>query len=161
MYKFSNVLATWFGTGLAAKAPGTIGSTGTIPLVILISYFFDYWALLFAAAILFVVGVWATKEVLKDTTEDDPSEVVIDETVGMLLTFIFVTQYLDHTLKNWWIYLVGFLIFRFFDIYKFGIVKYFDNKKNAWGVMLDDVFAGLRASVVLFVICYLVFEYQF
>ncbi len=155
--KASRVLATWFGTGLAAKAPGTFGSTGTIPLVILLSYFFDAWVLLAVAAVLFVLGLWATKEVLKTKKEKDPSEIVIDEAVGMLLTFSFVTQYLDHTMQNWWVYLVGFLLFRFFDIVKVGPVKYFDSRRDAWGVMLDDVAAGLIAGLVLYGICFLTF----
>lgn len=155
--KFSNLIATWFGSGLAAKAPGTFGSTGTIPLAIILAYFWGVYGIIPAAIILFFVGVWATKEVIKDSEEKDPSEVVIDETVGVLITFSFVTPYLNHTMHNWWIYLVGFILFRFFDIVKFGPVKYFDKMKNAWGVMLDDVVAGLFAGAVLYGICYYVF----
>lgn len=156
--KFSNLIATWFGSGLAAKAPGTFGSTGTIPLAIILAYFLGFYGIVSVAVLLFFIGVWATKEVTKNSDEKDPSEVVIDETVGVLVTFSFVTPYLNQTMHNWWIYLVGFILFRFFDIVKFGPVKYFDKMKNAWGVMLDDVVAGTLAGLSLYGICHTVFN---
>jgi phosphatidylglycerophosphatase A len=53
-------------------------------------------------------------------------------------------------LENWWLYLVGLLAFRFFDICKMGPVKWFDSKmKNAFGVMMDDVCAGLIGGVII------------
>jgi phosphatidylglycerophosphatase A len=108
------------------------------------------------AIAIFALGVPAADVVIKQTGDDDPSRVVIDETVGQLLTFTLVCYFFPQSLngiESWWLYLLGFALFRFFDILKMGPVKYADSKiKNAYGVMLDDVFAGIFASIVLYAI---------
>ena len=151
--KMANVFATYLGLGLSKYAPGTMGSLGTLPLVFVLMYYGGFIALLIAAVIIFLLGVPATDMVIKQTGITDPSKVVIDETVGQLLSFTGVAlvapEYLL-TPQGWWIYLLGFGLFRFFDIKKMGPVKYFDSKVlNAYGVMLDDVFAGIFAAVFL------------
>ena len=76
--------------------------------------------------------------------------VVIDEFAGQMLTFVFAGQLLYHNTDAWLIYLIGFGLFRLFDIVKLGPVKWADSKlKNAWGVMLDDIFAGIIAGAFL------------
>lgn len=79
--------------------------------------------------------------------------VVIDEVAGQSLTFTLVGNYLQGNWNFWYAYLIGFALFRLFDIVKMGPVKWADSKlKNAWGVMLDDMFAGCFAAVVLLVV---------
>ena len=151
--KIANIIATYFGLGLSRFAPGTMGSLGTLPLAYAIIYYGGFYGLVVAAVLLFFVGVWATKIVIDETGIKDPSKVVIDETVGQLLSFAFIAylapEYLSEP-DNFIFYMFGFALFRFFDIIKMGPVKYFDSKVlNAYGVMLDDVCAGLLASVVL------------
>ena len=103
----------------------------------------------------------ATEAVIEESGDSDPSKVVIDETVGQLLSFSFVAymapEYLTG-MSSLLYYAAGFIFFRFFDILKMGPVKYADTKiKNAYGVMLDDVFAGIFASIVLLgLLCYMV-----
>ena len=146
--KSARIIATYFGLGLSKIAPGTMGSLGTLPLAYALIYFGGFWALMAAAAVLFVLGVRAT-------------EAVIEETVGQLLSFSFVAymapEYLTG-MSSLLYYAAGFIFFRFFDILKMGPVKYADTKiKNAYGVMLDDVFAGIFASIVLLgLLCYMV-----
>ena len=160
--KTALVLATWFGLGLSPKAPGTCGSLGAFPLLFLLAYckrfcFISY--LLLTASLLFFIGVWATKEITKNSSDKDPGKVVIDEVVGQLLTFFPLACFFVFSGKSfefYWPFLfLGFLLFRFFDIKKLGLVKHFDEQGDAWGVMLDDVFAGLYAGIVL-LIAYLV-----
>lgn len=155
--KLSNIMATWFGSGVSSHAPGTFGSSATIPLAIILAYFTGIYGLLIAAVVLFFVGVWATKEVTKDKENKDIAEIVIDETVGQLITFSLVSNYLYNNMHYWWLYLVGFLLFRFFDIVKFGPVKYFDKQNTAWGVMMDDVCAGVMAAATLYGITYFIY----
>ena len=70
-----------------------------------------------------------------------------------MLAFSLVCDYLYQNTQNWWLYLVGFAAFRFFDICKMGPVKWFDSKmKNAYGVMMDDVCAGLMAGFTLYLL---------
>ena len=149
----ANIIATFLGSGLSKFAPGTAGSLATLPLAYVLIYFGGWKALIGSAVVLFFIGTKATEVVIKNTGNEDPSKVVIDEVVGQLLSFSLLT-YLS---KNYLIgeasilyYIVGFILFRFFDILKMGPVKYADTKiKNAYGVMLDDVFAGIFASVLL------------
>ena len=151
--KVANIFATYFGLGLSKFAPGTMGSLGTLPLAFALMYYGGAWAILLAAIIIFPYGVLATDVVIKETKITDPSKVVIDETVGQLLSFVglaFVAPQALLGYHSFWYYLLGFALFRFFDIKKMGPVKYFDSKVlNAYGVMLDDVFAGIFAAIVL------------
>ena len=156
--KFANITATFLGCGLSKYAPGTMGSLGTIPLAYFLVYYGGFYALLLASVILFFVGAKATNIVIKESGKEDPSKVVIDETVGQLLTFSIVA-FLDPDMligkESILFYICGFAFFRFFDILKMGPVKYADTKiKNAYGVMLDDVFAGLFASVALLLVLF-------
>jgi len=157
--KFAHIIATYFGLGLFKFAPGTMGSLGTLPLAYALIYWGGFKALIIASIIIFTVGVWATDIVIKDTGIKDPSKVVIDETVGQLLSFSIVAFMAPEYLlgyESWLFYVAGFFFFRLFDIVKKGPVKYFDTKVlNAYGVMLDDVFAGLFAAVCLLIVLYI------
>lgn len=154
--KTANIIATYFGLGLSKHAPGTMGSLGTLPLAYLLMYWYGFYGLIGACVVLFFIGVKATDVVIKESNDDDPSKVVIDETVGQLLSFSFVAFIAPEYLLgvgSLLYYIAGFTFFRFFDILKMGPVKYADTKiKNAYGVMLDDVFAGIFAAVLLLVV---------
>ena len=150
--KISKLIATFFGAGLSPKAPGTAGSLATLPLAFVLAYFFGFNGIFYAVLVTFFVGVLSIHFTIKDQKEKDPSYVVIDETAGQLATFLLLAQELQNNItpKALFIYVLGFGLFRFFDIIKMGPVKWADTKlKNAWGVMLDDVFAGINATIVL------------
>lgn len=121
--KSARIIATYFGLGLSKIAPGTMGSLGTLPLAYALIYFGGFWALMAAAAVLFVLGVKATEAVIEESGDSDPSKVVIDETVGQLLSFSFVAymapEYLTG-MSSLLYYAAGFIFFRFFDILKMG-----------------------------------------
>ena len=150
--KFAWLIATWFGSGFAKKAPGTIGSLCSLPLAF-IGYFCGVKALLGTALILFLLGWWATKIVLSSQEKSDPGFVVIDETVGQTLTFVLVAS----LGFSWYTLICGFALFRFFDIVKIWPASYFDKSvHNAFGVMMDDVIAGIYAAIVLYGIMFFV-----
>lgn len=153
--KIALFIATFFGSGLSPKAPGTTGSLATLPLAFIMAYFFGRNGILIAAVIVFFIGVWAIFEATKNQEEKDPGKIVIDETAGQLISFVLAAPALYHNLspKTVLVYLLGFALFRLFDICKMGPVKWADTKlKNAWGVMLDDVFAGIFAALILMLI---------
>lgn len=151
--KLANFIATYCYLGLSPKAPGTVGSLGTIPLAFVLCYYTGIYGIIVCAIISFVLGVLSIDALTKDEEEKDPGKVVIDEVAGQLLTFIFVADRLYHNVDDWWIYLIGFITFRFFDICKLGPVKWFDkNVKNAYGVMMDDVCAGLIGGSAIWII---------
>lgn len=146
------ILATWFGSGLSPKAPGTVGSFCSLPLV-LFGIYGGLNTFLGVVLVLFFIGLWATNIVLKTQQEHDPGFIVIDETVGQSLTFLLA---LPLGFGIWGI-LLGFLLFRFFDIVKLWPASFFDGRvRNAFGVMMDDVIAGLYAAVVLYGILFFV-----
>ena len=152
--KLAAVIATYCGFGLSPKAPGTVGSFATLPLAFVVCYYFGLTGVLFAALISFVIGVPATATLIDGQEDKDPKRVVIDEVCGQLLSFTLLAEFLRGNTDSWWVYLLGFAFFRFFDICKMGPVKFFDSRvKNAYGVMLDDVCAGLFASVCLWLTC--------
>ena len=157
--KLANIIATYLGCGLSKFAPGTMGSLGTLPLAYFLIYYGGFYALLLVAIALFFVGAKATSIVIEESGNEDPSKVVIDETVGQLLTFSIVAFLAQDMLigkESILFYICGFAFFRFFDILKMGPVKYADTKiKNAYGVMLDDVFAGLFAAVMLLLVLFI------
>lgn len=151
--KLALIIATYCGLGLSPKAPGTVGSIGTIPLAFILSYFFGIYGIIIAAIIVTVIGIVATDVVISEQEDKDPGKVVIDEVAGQLLAFVFVADKLQYNLTPWWIYLVGLAAFRFFDICKMGPVKWFDSKmKNAVGVMMDDVCAGIMAGICVWML---------
>ena len=143
------ILASWFQTGFSPIASGTVGSLFALPL----AYFAIYWGgsgwVLAFTALFFLIGKWATKIVLKNTNETDPSFVVIDEVIGQLLTFVLIGNLL-HFEMNRWYFLAGFLFFRFFDIVKIWTACYYDEEvQNAHGILMDDVIAGVYAALSL------------
>ncbi len=155
MYKkISYFIATMFGVGYCPFASGTAGSLATIPFAFAAVYYGGMVGVLTTTAIVFFIGTAATHEVLK-YTKHDPSIVVIDETAGQLLTFALVADRLSGVAdwRAYILYAAGFALFRLFDITKPQPARWADSKvMNAWGVMLDDIFAGIYAAVVLYVI---------
>ncbi len=153
--KISLFIATFFGAGLSPKAPGTMGSLATLPFAFLIACFLGFDGIFYSVLVIFIIGTIAVYHATKDSPEKDPGKIVIDETAGQLTTFILATPYLYHntSAKAFLVYLIGFGLFRLFDIFKIGPVKWADTKlKNACGVMLDDIFAGIFAALVLMMI---------
>ena len=148
--KLSYFLASFLGTGFSPVAPGTAGSLATLPLAFILAWFYGLAGILTGAFLAFAVGVVVTKEVLKHS-QHDPSFVVIDEVAGQLLTFFPVASFLQHNHNAWLTYLLGFGLFRLFDITKPQPARWADRRVlNAWGVMLDDIFAGLYAAAFLY-----------
>lgn len=151
MYKkISFILASIFGVGYCPFASGTAGSLATIPLAFFCVYNYGLIGIILATFIIFFIGVIVSNEVLK-YTKHDPSLIVIDEVSGQLLTFVFVADKLQNTTEDLWIYFAGFILFRIFDITKPQPVRFADEKiSNAWGVMLDDILAGIYSATILY-----------
>jgi len=96
-----------------------------------------------ASLVLFALGVWAAGEAEEFFGRTDPSQVVVDEVVGQMLTFLL----LPHATWKWW--LGGFLLFRGFDIVKPFPARQAERIPRGWGIMLDDVVAGGYSLAVL------------
>lgn len=150
--KISFLLSTLFGTGYCPKAPGTVGSLVSLPVIFLVCFNFGFNGLLILILIAYIIAFVSIKEVLK-YTKHDPGFVVIDEFIGQAISFLFIANHLKNNTENLWIYIAGFLLFRLFDVTKPFPVGYIDKKfLTANGVILDDVFAGLYSAIFVYLI---------
>lgn len=149
-------LATWFGAGLLPKAPGTWGSLAALPFAWVILRYGGMWWLLAAIILVFLVGWWASQIYVGRSGEADPGAVVIDEVAGQWLTLLPAAP------GVWWHWALGFALFRFFDIVKPWPVGWADRRlKGGFGVMVDDVIAGIYAGVLLYLLMILGGEANF
>ena len=154
-HKISWFIATWFGSGLLPKAPGTWGSLAAIPFAYLFSIYTCPYAQLFGITVLFFIGIWASDKIEESAQIKDPGFIVVDEVVGQwmaLLPLPFLYTIIDN--NSFYLYSVliavaGFLAFRLFDIWKPWPVNYADkNIPGGYGIMFDDVIAGMYALIV-------------
>ena len=127
-------VATFFYLGKLPFAPGSWGSLGALLLWLLLPVTFSVH--LSVIIILFVLGVYSSSRMAKYLDDHDPSEVVIDEVVGMGISLFM----LPHSPG---FYLLAFILFRGFDILKPSFIYRIQNLPGGWGIMLDDVLAGL------------------
>ncbi|NPA41115.1 MAG: phosphatidylglycerophosphatase A [Aquificae bacterium] len=136
------LIATGFYVG-RLPAPGTLGTLLGIPLVYIVA--FNWWTVLIALGVLFFIGLITSNEVIRITGEQDPEQVVIDEVVGYLACFLLI----EPSLKA---FILAFIIFRVLDIFKPFPINLFEKFPGAYGVMLDDLVAGLLTSFILFLL---------
>ena len=145
--KILSMIATLGPIGYFPKGSGTLGSLVALP----IAYFASTVGLSFLWSItlfIFVLGLIAVRQFTSDKSEKDPSCVIIDEVAGQLATFVTIMPDLMH----WPMLFLGFVLFRFFDIFKFGLVAFWDRRKKPLGVMMDDITAGIFAGFILSII---------
>jgi len=162
---FNYLFVTCFGIGSFRFAPGTI--TSFITTIFLFSLFhiinLSNNIILIGLLLIFFFSFYAVSEYIKYNENKDPKEVVVDEFIGQSIP-IYLYEIAHGTMKNSQeavlFYLYIFILFRYFDIKKPFPVSYFDKKfKNSFGVIIDDVVAGLY--VVLTLIIFMVIKSRF
>ncbi len=141
-------LGTFCGAGYFPYGPGTLASALAVVIVRLswprsVS---SLWLLLLAA-LLYFPGVWAAGECEKHYGRKDPGLVVIDEVIGQLITLAALR--VSVPLAQWKYVLLGFILFRLFDIAKPFPVGRSERLPRGWGIITDDCIAGLYGFVVL------------
>ena len=141
-------LALGFGSGLAPKAPGTVGTVAAIPVYLLVSGL-PLGAYLAVTALAFVAGIWICDKASRDAGVHDHGAIVWDEIVGYLVTMAAAPS------GAGWV-LLGFVLFRLFDVLKPWPVSWLDRKlAGGLGIMVDDLVAGVMAWVPLQVLAWL------
>ena len=162
---FNYLFVTCFGIGSFRYAPGTI--TSLITTVFLFSLFhilnLSSNIILITLLLIFIYSFYAVSNYIKDNDNKDPKEVVVDEFIGQSIP-IYLFEVSHGTIKDTQeailFYLYIFILFRYFDIKKPFPVNFFDKKfKNCFGVILDDVVAGLY--VVLTLIIFMIIKAKF
>lgn len=149
----AQIIGTVGGVGYMRPASGTWGSAAALPLGWLVYVIGGPWLIVVLTVALFIAGTWATGVMTRGSENHDPSEVVMDEVVGQWVALMPVFFGAAHVgadvLALWPGWVVGFFAFRLFDIWKPGPVGWADRRNDPIGVMLDDVFAGVMAAVVV------------
>ena len=140
-------IATGFGIGALPFAPGTWGSLEGVLLYLLFSSLSLCWYLILTVAVI-LLGVVCCHFTVKAWNQEDPQQLVIDEIAGFLVTMIAVPARVQ------WIVL-GFILFRFFDIWKPWPISWLEKKiPGGLGVMIDDIAAGMIAFAILQLVIY-------
>ncbi len=135
----SELIATGFYIG-RLPAPGTLGTLLGVPVVYLVS--FNFWTIFIAVGVLFLAGLISSNEVINRLQEEDPDEIVIDEITGFVACFLLI----EPSLKT---LVIAFMLFRVIDIFKPFPVNLFEKFPGAYGVMLDDLVAGILTSLII------------
>ena len=152
--KFNLFFITFFMIGRIKYAPGTIASLISCLLFLLLINIFNITFVLFFTIIIFAYSFFAINNCYEEFKSDDPQEIVIDEVVGQMLPLLALPIYETlYPLPKIYYCIMGFLLFRFFDILKPYPVNYVDNNvKGSLGIMLDDILAGIYSIVILSII---------
>ena len=149
--RITHLIATFFLVGHLRPAPGTWGSLAALPCAWGLHLVGGPLLLGLGVAVAFTLGTWATALETRGKDDHDPSEIVIDEVAGQWLAFLPVSIGASHAEANllslWPGVVFSFLVFRLFDIWKPGPIGWADRRRDALGVMLDDILAGLMAAL--------------
>jgi len=141
---FMATVATLGPIGYFPKGSGTLGALVALPIAYILNRISPP-LLWISTLFLILLGLVAVQQFTADKKEKDPGCVIIDEVVGQLIAFWLIAPEFMH----WPILFAGFALFRFFDIFKFGSVAFWDRRKNPVGVMMDDVTAGIFSGFIL------------
>ncbi len=141
---FYKSISTCFGLGYISPLPGTLTSLLTVIIIWTIQTHLSLEVTILFILFATVIGYISVEK--NPDKVSDPKEIVIDEFIGQSLVLLF----LPLTYKN---YILGFILFRFFDIYKPMPINYFEKKyQNAFGVIFDDIIAAGYALLAIYVI---------
>ena len=139
---FAKAFSTFAGAGFFPLAPGTFASFLT---ALLYKFFFYRWNPLWLGTLIvliFFLGAGTAGIYIKELDRKDPHQIVIDEVCGQLIAYLFV--------PGLWIDVaVGFFLFRMFDIIKPYPIRKLENLPKGWGIMADDVLAGVYSAVLI------------
>ena len=144
-----------FGIGSISKIPGSIASLTTVLVLLLLFHYLKVSASAFLIflVIIFIISIFSINKFIKDKDNKDPKEVVIDEFIGQSIPICLYEIGHPNTnsfVETLTVYFIIFILFRVFDITKPYPVSYYDkNFKNGFGVVMDDICAGLYVVAIL------------
>ena len=159
MKKINVLISTFFGYGYLTKMPGTVASLVTTIFIYIAYEHLGYTDLKFSIIffiLLFFYSFYAVKDSESEFENKDPRQIVIDEVLGQsmpLILLLHLSQNNQISIKIEFYYILSLLLFRFFDICKPFPVSYFDkNFKNFFGIIMDDIMAGLYTMLMIYLI---------
>ena len=149
LINLNKLISTFFFFGYFPKLPGTFGTLGGVFLYILIFHYFKISNIHFLIVIIIIIllSIYTSDKSIKFFHNSDPKEVVIDEVAGFFVTMLFV----PFSIVN---IIIGFLLFRLFDVSKLFFVKKLERLPGGVGITMDDVGAGIISNVLLQIMIY-------
>ena len=146
MNRFLLLFSAGFGVGYSPIAPGTLGTLLAIPLYFFLSQIpFPLYELTLLA--FFFLSTWISEQAQLHWGKKDDQRIVIDEMMGFLVTMLWVP-------KTTFTIIAGFILFRLFDIIKPPPIRRLENVNGGYGVVLDDVVAGIYGNIILHIISF-------
>ena len=159
MKKINVLISTFFGNGYISKIPGTFTSLSTVVILYILFEVFQFKIInyiLILYSIIFYYSFYAVMDSETEFENKDPRQIVIDEVLGQTMPLILIVYLSSKNLINIPIeiyYILSFILFRFFDIIKPFPVSYFDKQhKNFFGIIMDDIMAGLYTMLIIYLI---------
>jgi phosphatidylglycerophosphatase A len=141
MMRIHKTIASVLGIGYIGRGSGTIASAVCCVLWYILHAGNDFMVALAFTIVVTVVGIWSSGK-MESEWGHDSKRVVIDEVAGMCISLLWLPVHLKYVLA-------AFILFRFFDIYKPFFINRLEKIKGGWGVMLDDVLAGMYTNLIL------------
>ena len=156
--KINLIFVTFLGTGYIKIAPGTFASLFTSIIFFYLFRFYisiGYFPILcFSLILVFTYSLYAIKTIENEFEQKDARQIVIDEVIGQSIPILLI-EYMTYSQNqsfgaDLYLYLMSFFLFRFFDIFKPFPIRYFDkNYKNSFGILFDDVLAGVYTLILV------------
>ena len=138
--QLSTFIATFFYIGYFPLAPGTLATAAGAAIAFYLRFNLPAYA--FAMVTVTILGFFFAGEAEKAIGKKDPGCIVIDEVAGILISFFMLPLY-------WPIIVIGFFLFRAFDMFKISPADHFEKLPGGRGIMLDDIMAGVYTNIVL------------
>jgi phosphatidylglycerophosphatase A len=141
-------VATLFGAGRSPIAPGTAGTLAAVPLAVLAAWLLPAWGFALVAAALSLLGIWAGGVAAPILGSKDPRPVVIDEAAGFFVTLLWIPLGIFGAVQALTL-TVAFVLFRIMDVVKPPPARRAERLPGGWGIVADDLIAGLYANLAL------------
>ena len=144
------LIVTFFFIGNSKKAPGTVASFATVLLFYFSASHLDVFLFIVIISAITMVSFFAVRSYTADLLEKDKSEIVVDEVIGQSIALLPILIFAENTPPRvFFMCTISLLLFRFFDIVKPYPINKFDKMNSAFGVIFDDILAGIFSALLL------------
>ena len=143
------LIVTVFSIGNAKIAPGSIASFAVVLLFYVFGMHLDVFSFTLIILATTVLAFFTVRIYTTGLLEKDKSEIVIDEVIGQSISLLPLLVFKENAVTDLYLYLISLLFFRFFDIVKPYPINKIDKMNNTFGVIFDDILAGIFAALLL------------
>ena len=143
------IIVTFFYIGHVKLVPGSVASVVTVLVFNLSAKYLIFSLLMIIILVTIIFSYFSVRIYTNQFSEKDRSEIVIDEVIGQLIALSPLLLFLENNLSDFRMYLISLLFFRFFDIVKPFPINKFDKMNNSFGIIMDDILAGIFSALLL------------